>query len=40
MEDYRRVTLQPSLYKVYTSVIAEKLREEVEGDDTSQLGRF
>jgi len=31
VEDYRGVTLMPTLYKVYTGVLAERLREEVEG---------
>lgn len=30
-EDYRRVTLTQTAYTVYASVLAEKLREEVEG---------
>lgn len=30
-EDYRRVTLTQTAYAVYASVLAEKLREEVEG---------
>lgn len=30
VEDYRGVTLMSTLYKVYTSVLAERLREEVE----------
>lgn len=29
--DYRGVTLMPSLYKVYTSVLAERLKEEAKG---------
>lgn len=29
VEDYRGVTLQSSLYKVYASMIAERLREEI-----------
>ena len=30
VEEYRGVTLMPSAYKVYTSVLAERLEEEVE----------
>lgn len=29
--DHRGVTLMPTLYKVYAEVLAERLREEVEG---------
>lgn len=29
--DYRGVTLVPTLYKIYTSLLVERLREEVEG---------
>lgn len=28
--DYRRVTLMPTLYKIYTWMLAKKLRKEVE----------
>lgn len=28
---YRKVTLMSTLYKVYTSMLVEKLKEEVEG---------
>ena len=31
VEDYRGVTLTQTAYKVYASVLAERLREEVEG---------
>jgi len=31
ISEYRRVTIMPSLCKVYTAVLAEKLREEVKG---------
>lgn len=31
VEEYRGVTLMPILYKIYTAVLAERLREEVEG---------
>ena len=31
VEDYRGVTLMPSLYKIYTTVLANRLEEEVEG---------
>jgi len=31
VEDYRGVTLMPTLYKVYMEVLAERIREEVEG---------
>jgi len=31
VEDYRGVTLMPTLYKVYTGVLGERLREEIEG---------
>jgi hypothetical protein len=30
VEDYRGVTMMPTLYKVYVSVLTERLREEVE----------
>jgi len=30
-EDYREVTLMSTLYKIYATVLAERLREEVEG---------
>lgn len=30
VEDYRGVTLMPSLYKVYISVLGERLKEEME----------
>lgn len=30
VEDYRGVTLMPSLYKVYISVLEERLKEEME----------
>lgn len=30
MGDYRGVTLMSSLYKIYTMILAERLREEVE----------
>lgn len=29
-EDYRGVTLMPTLFKVYTTVLGERLKEEVE----------
>lgn len=29
--DYKGVTLAPTLYKVYTAVLAKRLREDVEG---------
>ena len=31
VEDYRGVTLMPSPYKIYTTVLANRLEEEVEG---------
>lgn len=31
MEDYRGVTLMPTMYKLYTMVLVERLRKEVEG---------
>jgi len=31
VEDYRGVTVMPTLYKIYTTALAERLREEVEG---------
>lgn len=31
VEKYREVTIMPTLYKVYTAVLAERLREEMEG---------
>jgi len=30
VKDYGGVTLMPTLYKIYTGVLAERLREEVE----------
>lgn len=30
VEEYRGVTLMSTLYKVYESVLAERLREEIE----------
>lgn len=30
MEDYRGVTLVPTLYKVYVAVLAERLKEDLE----------
>jgi len=30
MEDYRGVTVMPTLYKIYATALAERLREEVE----------
>lgn len=30
MGDYRGVTIMPSLYKIYTTTLAERLRKEVE----------
>lgn len=30
VEDYREVTLMPTLYKVYTAILGERLREEIE----------
>ena len=33
VDDYREVTLKPTLYKVYASVLANRLREEVEGKE-------
>lgn len=29
--EYRGLTLMPTLYKIYTTVLTERLREEVEG---------
>lgn len=31
IEKYRRVTLIPTLYKIYTVVLAERIKKEVEG---------
>lgn len=31
-EDYRGMTLIPTLYKIYASMLAEKLRENVKGN--------
>jgi len=31
VENYRGVTLMPSMYKIYTTILAKRLREEVEG---------
>lgn len=31
VEEYRRVTITTTLYKIYAAVLAERLREEVEG---------
>lgn len=33
MGDYRGVTIMPTLYKIYTTALAERLREEVEGKE-------
>ena len=30
-EDYSGITIMPSLYKLYTTALAERLKEEVEG---------
>jgi len=30
-KDYRGVTIMPTIYKIYTAVLAERLREEMEG---------
>jgi len=30
VKDYRGITLMPSLYKIYTAALAERLREEIE----------
>lgn len=30
VEDYRGVTIMPTLYKIYAAVLEERLREEVE----------
>lgn len=30
MEDYREVTLMPSLYKVYASFLRERLKEQIQ----------
>lgn len=30
VRDYRGVTIMPTIYKIYTAVLAERLREEVE----------
>jgi len=31
VENYRGVTLMPSIYRIYTTILAERLREKVEG---------
>lgn len=31
VSDYREVTLAPTMYKIYATMLAERLREEVEG---------
>lgn len=31
VEEYRGITLMPTLYKIYASVLAERVKEEVEG---------
>ncbi|XP_018375576.1 PREDICTED: uncharacterized protein LOC108769213 [Trachymyrmex cornetzi] len=31
VRDYRGISIMPTLYKVYTAVLAERLREEIEG---------
>lgn len=39
--EYRGLTLMPTLYKIYTTVLTERLREEVEGKGmlpTNQVG--
>lgn len=36
VQDYRRVTLMPSFYKVYGMILGERLEKEVEGDRISQ----
>lgn len=33
VENYREVTLLQTTYKIYAAVLAERLREEVEGKD-------
>lgn len=33
VENYREVTLLQTAYKIYAAVLAERLREEVEGKD-------
>jgi len=46
IRDYRGVTLVLTIYKIYTSVLAEKLREEMErkglipSNQTSSIGRI
>lgn len=36
VQDYRRVTLMPSFYKMYGMLLGEKLEKEVEGGRISQ----
>jgi len=31
VEEYRGVTLMPSMYKIYMAILGERLREEVQG---------
>lgn len=40
VRDCRGVTLIPTLYKVYTSVLVEKLREKVEGKKLANSNKF
>lgn len=42
VEKYRGITLMPSAYKVYATVLAERLREEVEreGPYPTESGRL
>lgn len=37
VEDYREMSLTPSMYKMYTTILAERLREEVKGKEIIHL---
>lgn len=39
VEEYRGITLMPSVYKVYAMVLVERLREEVERGGIIQIIR-
>lgn len=39
VDDYRGMTIMPTLYKVYTAVLEERLREEVEGREMIPAGQ-
>lgn len=33
VEEYRGITLMPTMYKIYATILAERLREEVEAKE-------